>query len=78
MVTVTDLRLGVALQYDRGTDTYQQAMDDLDRLPARFAVYPLSRPIATAAAEIIAALRDSGQRLDDRHNMYIAATARVQ
>jgi tRNA(fMet)-specific endonuclease VapC len=30
MVTVTELRLGVALQYERGTDRHQQALDDLD------------------------------------------------
>jgi len=65
MVTVMELRLGVELQYDRGADAYQQAMDDLDRLLARFEVYPVSWPIATAAAEIIANFRDSGQRVDD-------------
>ncbi|KDS90847.1 twitching motility protein PilT [Halorubrum saccharovorum] len=78
MVTVTELRLGVELQYDRGTDAYRQAMDDLDRLLARFDVFPISRPIATAAAEIIADLRGGGQRLDDLHDVYIGATARVQ
>jgi len=78
MVTVTELRLGVELQSDRGTDAYRQAMDDLDRLLARFEVYPISRPIATAAAEILADLRDDGQRLDDLHDVYIAATARAQ
>ena len=78
MVTVTELRLGVELQYDRGTDAYQQAMDDLDRLLARFELYPISRPTATAAAEIIADLRDSEQRLDDLHDVYIGATARTQ
>ena len=78
MVTVMELRLGVELQYDRGADAYQQAIDDLYRLLARFEVYPVSRPIATAAAEIIANFRDSGQRLDDLHNVYIGATARAQ
>ena len=78
MVSVTELRLGVELQHDRGTDAYRRAMDDLDRLLARFEVYSISRPVATAAAEIIAELRDGGQRLDDLHDVYIAATARVQ
>ena len=32
----------------------------------------------TAAAEIIAYLRDNGQRLDDLHDVYVAATARTQ
>jgi tRNA(fMet)-specific endonuclease VapC len=78
MMTVTELRLGVELQYDRGTDAYRQAIDDLDRLLARFELYPVSQPIATAAAEIIADLRDDGQRLDDLHDVYIGATARTQ
>ena len=78
MVTVTELRLGVELQYDRGTEAYRHAIDDLDRLLARFEVYPISRPIATAAAEIIAALRADGNRLDDVHDVYIGATARAQ
>ena len=78
MVTVSELRLGVELQYDRGTDAYRQATDDLDRLLARFEVCPISRPIATAAAGIIADLRDGGQRLDDLHDVYIGATARAQ
>lgn len=78
MVTVTELRLGVELQYDRGTDAYWHAIDDLDRLLSRFEVYPISRPIATAAAEIIADLRADGNRLDDLHDVYIAATARAQ
>lgn len=78
MVTVTELRLGVELQYERGTDTYQRALDDLDRLLSRFDIQPIERPIATTAAEIIGTLRNSGQRLDDLHDVYIAATARTQ
>ena len=78
MVTVTELRLGVELQYERETDTHRRAMDDLDRLLARFEVYPITRPIGTAAAELIADLRTEGQRLDDLHDVYIGATARTQ
>jgi len=78
MVTVTELRLGVELGDDRGSDDYRQARDGLDRLLSRFEVYPISRPVATVAAEIIATLRESGQRLDDLHDVYVAATARVQ
>ena len=78
MVTVTELRLSVELQYDRGTEAYRHAIDDLDRLLARFEVYHISRPIATAAAEIIADLRADGNRLDDVHDVYIGATARAQ
>ena len=78
MVTVTELRLGVGLQYDPGTDRHTEALDDLDRLLARFDIHPVSRPVATTAAEIIAELRGGGQRLDDLHDVYIAATARTR
>lgn len=78
MVTVTELRLGVDLQAERGTDHHQQALDDLDRLLARFDILPISRPVATTAAIIIATLRDHGEPLDDLHDIYIAATARTQ
>ena len=75
MVSVTELRLGVELQYGRDTQEYQDAIDALDRLVSRFDVLPISRAVATAAAEIIADLRADGQRLDDLHDVYIGATA---
>ena len=78
MVSVTELRLGVELQYGRDTQEYQDAIDALDRLVSRFDVLPISRPVATAAAEIIADLRADGQRLDDLHDVYIGATARTE
>ena len=78
MVSVTELRLGVELQYDRDTREYQAAIDALDRLVSRFDVLPISRPVATAAAEIIADLRADGQRLDDLHDVYVGATARTE
>ncbi|ELZ35974.1 type II toxin-antitoxin system VapC family toxin [Halorubrum distributum] len=78
MVSVTELRLGVELQYDRDTQEYQDAIDALDRLVSRFDVLPISRPVATAAAEIIADLRADGKRLDDLHDVYIGATARTE
>jgi len=78
MVTVTELRLGVDLQYDRGTDRHQQARDDLDRLVSRFDVQPVTRPVATTAASIIAALEQRREPLDDLHDIYIGATARTQ
>ena len=78
MVTVTELRLGVELQYDRDTQAYQDAIDALDRLVSRFDVLPIARPVAPAAAEIIADLRADGQRLDDLHDVYIGATARTE
>ena len=78
IVTVTELRLGVDLQYERGTDRHQQAIDDLDRLLSRFDVLPISRPVATTAATIIATLRRAGRPIDDLHDVYIAATARTR
>ena len=75
---MTELRLGVDLQYERGTDRQQQAIDDLDRLLSRFDVLPISRPVATTAATIIATLRRAGRPLDDLHDVYIAATARTR
>jgi tRNA(fMet)-specific endonuclease VapC len=78
MVTVTELRLGVDLQYEHGTEVHQQAVDDLDRLIARFDVYPISRAVATTAAGIIASLKEAGKPLHDLHDVYIGATAKTQ
>jgi len=77
-VSVTELQLGVTLQYERGTDAHGNASQDLARLLARFELQPVTRPVAMAAAEIIAALREEGTRLDDLHDVYIAATAIVE
>ena len=75
MVTVTELRLGVELQYENEGEQYADAMDALDRLLSRFEILPVSRPVATIAAKIIATLQKTGQQLDDLHDVYIAATA---
>jgi len=78
MVTVTELRLGVEIKYERGTDRHKQACDDIDRFIARFNVLPITRPVATTAAEIITTLRERGESLDDLHDVYIGATACTQ
>lgn len=78
LVTVTELRLGVHLRYDQGTDQFRSAMDGLDRLLARFEIVPLAPPIANAAADVMGALRAEGQPIDDLHDIYIAATAMVR
>jgi Predicted nucleic acid-binding protein, contains PIN domain len=78
MVTVTELQLCVELQHDAGTDAYQEAQDKLARLLARFDIHPISRPIATTAAQTIGSLTQQGQPLNDLHDVYIAATARTQ
>jgi tRNA(fMet)-specific endonuclease VapC len=75
VLTVTELRLGVNKRYERGTDEHRDAMDALERLCARFEVLDISRPIGTAAADIIANLRARGEPLHDLHDIYIAATA---
>lgn len=43
---VTELRLGVELQYDRNSQEYQDAIDALDRLVSHFDVLPIGRSIA--------------------------------
>jgi len=78
MVSVTELRLGVNLRYDMGTEAYHEALEDLERLLARFEIIPVSRPVATAAADIIGTLTTRGEQLNDLHDVYIAATARTQ
>lgn len=78
MVTVTELRLGVNKRYDSETSVYEEAVEDLDRLLARFDLLDVTRPIAIAAADIIAHLQDSGAPLNDLHDVYIAATARTE
>ncbi|MEY7851517.1 type II toxin-antitoxin system VapC family toxin [Natrarchaeobius sp. A-rgal3] len=75
--TVTELRLGANLKYETETDR-QEAMNDLDRLFARFDVIEITRAIATAGADIIADLKSRGRPLHDLHDVYTAATARVE
>ncbi|MEF8854606.1 MAG: hypothetical protein V5A24_03795 [Haloarculaceae archaeon] len=65
MVSITELRLGVTLQYERGSTTHHEAMEALERLLARFEIVPISRRVATAAADIIATLKEEGARLHD-------------
>ena len=77
-VTVTELRLGVNKGYDPETAAYTDAVEALDRLLARFDLLEVTRPIAIAAADIIASLQDSGAALNDLHDVYIAATARTE
>jgi predicted nucleic acid-binding protein len=78
VVTVTELRLGVNRQYDRGTDAHQEAMDALERLYSRFEVVDVTRAVSVSAADIIATLRDRGEPLHDLHDVYIAATAQTE
>lgn len=77
VVTVSELRLGVNKRYEANTPAYDDAVEDLDRLLARFDIADITRPIATATADIIASLRTQGAMLNDLHDVYIAATART-
>lgn len=77
-VTLTELRLGVNKQYESGTEADTEALNALNRLCARFDIQPITRPVAIAAADIIAALQRDGNALNDLHDVYIAATARTQ
>ena len=74
-VTMTELRLGVTKRYDQGTDARRDALKALDRLCARFELLPVDRPVSVAAADIITALQQRGEPLNDLHDVYIAATA---
>jgi tRNA(fMet)-specific endonuclease VapC len=78
IVTVTELQLGVNKRYDPGTPAYDRAVEDLARLLSRFDMLDVTRPIAVAAADIIADLQDGGAALNDLHDVYIAATARTE
>ena len=78
VVTLTELRLGVNLQYERGSDKRAESIEALERLCARFDLIEVSRNVSLAAADIIAAYRDGGKPLDDLHDVYIAATARTE
>ena len=76
-VTVTELRLGVNKRYtDSGPR--QDALEELERLLARFEVVEVNRAVATAAADIISELQRQGTPLHDLHDVYIGATAMVE
>ena len=52
-VTVTELYLGVEKQYESGTESYEAAVDGLERLLSRFERFDVSRPVSVNAARII-------------------------
>ena len=77
-VTLTELRLGVNIQYEPTTEAQSQAAKALDRLHARFDVLEITQDIALEAADVIADLQSRGEPLDDLHDVYIGATARTE
>lgn len=76
-VTVTELRLGVNKRYS-DDEARKAALENLDRLLARFEVIDVTRAVATAAADIIHTLQRRGEPLHDLHDVYIGATARTE
>lgn len=76
-VTVTELRPGINLS-ESTSETRSNRVTKLDRLLSRFDIVDVSRPVAVAAADIVATLRQRGNALNDLHDVYIAATARVE
>ncbi|ELY37655.1 type II toxin-antitoxin system VapC family toxin [Natronorubrum tibetense] len=76
-VTVTELRLGVNKRY-QDESTRQAALEELERLLARFELVDIDRAVATAAADMISELRRQGTPLHDLHDVYIGATATVE
>lgn len=78
VVTVTELRLGVNKRYDPESDAHRDAMEQLERLCARFDVIDVAPPVARAAADIVSELQRRGLPLDDLHDVYIGATARSE
>lgn len=76
-VTVTELRLGVNKRY--GDEAARaEALEDLERLLARFDVVEIGRPVAVAAADVVAELQRRGEPLHDLHDVYVGATAMVE
>ncbi|WP_265110693.1 type II toxin-antitoxin system VapC family toxin [Halosolutus halophilus] len=76
-VTVTELRLGVNKRYTDSA-TRQDALEDLERLLARFEIIEVDRAVAIAAADIISEMHQQGTPLHDLHDVYIGATAMVE
>jgi len=77
IVSVTERHLGVQIQYQFDTEAHRDAIQALERLLSRFEVFNIGRAVPTAAAKIVASLRERGEPLDDLHDVYIAATART-
>ncbi|MDL5363436.1 type II toxin-antitoxin system VapC family toxin [Halalkalicoccus sp. NIPERK01] len=77
IVSVTELQLGIEKQYG-DDDSRDEATEEFERLLSRFEILPLTRPIATDAATIIADLQRRGEPLHDLHDVYIGATARTE
>lgn len=78
LVSVTEMRTGLEIQYESDGEEYRDAVEKLDRFLSRFDTVPLNRFIAVSAAEIIADLKAEGELVNDLHDIYIGATARTK
>ncbi|SEH15601.1 tRNA(fMet)-specific endonuclease VapC [Natronorubrum sediminis] len=76
-VTVTELRHGVNKRYEDEASR-QDALEELERLLARFDLVDIDRAVSTAAADIITSLQRQGKPLHDLHDVYVGATATVE
>lgn len=74
-VTVTEMFMGIEYKYERNTEAYGEAREQLERLLSRFKVIQIDRSISIESAKIMADLRKIGKPLHDLHDIYIAATA---
>lgn len=77
-MTVTELQLGVNKRYPEGSESRARASNAIARLLARFERFPVTRAVATRAADVIARLQDAGTPPDDLHDVYVAATAQQE
>ncbi len=73
-VTVTEMFVGIEYKYERESDRYIKAREQLERLLSRFKIFKIDRSISLKAAKIIADLRNIGRPVDDLHDVYVAAT----
>lgn len=74
-VSVTEMFTGIEYKYERNSEEYRKAREQLERLLSRFKIMQIDRPISIESAKIIADLMKIGKPVHDLHDIYIAATA---
>ncbi|KXA93234.1 twitching motility protein PilT [candidate division MSBL1 archaeon SCGC-AAA259E17] len=73
-VTVTEMFMGIEYKYERNTEAYREAREQLERLLSRFKIIQIDRSISIESAKIMSDLRKIDKPLHDLHDIYIAAT----
>ncbi|KXA89608.1 twitching motility protein PilT [candidate division MSBL1 archaeon SCGC-AAA259A05] len=73
-VTVTEMFTGIEYRYERNTEAYREAREQLERLLSRFKIIQIDRSVSIESAKIMSDLRKIGKPLYDLHDIYIAAT----